>query len=74
MLSKRIISDWWRAKDPGDPLDVAMQLTSLSALLRESSAAAVSSTLFNEILTPVLHAELFDDLAYKLANPLSDRR
>jgi Family of unknown function (DUF6331) len=74
MLSRRIISDWWRAKDPGDPLGVAVQLTSLSAWLRESSATGVSSALFNEILTPVSYAELFEDLAYKLANPLSDRR
>jgi Family of unknown function (DUF6331) len=63
------VSDW-RHKAPGNPLVLAEQLKQLSAHLRASSATEVSAALFNDILTPTSYADLFDDLAHNLTNPL----
>jgi Family of unknown function (DUF6331) len=67
--NERGASDW-RHETPGDPFVVAAALKVLSARLRASEAAGVSADLFNDVLTPTSYADLFDDLAQKLATPL----
>lgn len=60
----------WRDPAPGDVLGFADELQSLSQWLRKNKAPAVSADCFNQYLSPNSYADLFDDLAWKLRNPI----
>lgn len=55
----------WRDDNPGDPKELARRLRSTAQDIRRFGAAAVSGSLFNDILTPESYASLFEDLAAK---------
>ncbi len=60
----------WRDDNPGDPVELGRNLRAAAQQIRRLEAAAVSGSLFNDILTPECYARLFEDLAAK-AEPAS---
>lgn len=59
----------WRDENPGDPHELAVSLRTAAEKIRQLEAAAVSATLFNDILTRESYANLMDDLATKVEPP-----
>ncbi len=57
----------WRADTPGDPLELAADLTATAATVRALDAEQVDASLFCDPLPPGAYADLFEDLAAKLS-------